>query len=68
MARPPQDKKIESIYNKVEQYPGEKPGFIARLLGLNRSEVTRMLPALEDRGLYLYEDEKGGLWPFGKPK
>ena len=68
MARPPQDKKIESIYNKVEQYPGEKPGFIARLLGLNRSEVTRMLPALEDRGLYLYEDEKGGLWPFSKPK
>jgi DNA-binding IclR family transcriptional regulator len=68
MARQPQDKKVENIYNKVEQYPGEKPGFIARLLGLNRSEVTRMLPALEDRGLYVSEDEKGRLWPFRKPK
>jgi hypothetical protein len=35
---------------------------------LNRSEVTRMLPALEDRGLYVSEDEKGRLWPFRKPK
>jgi Mn-dependent DtxR family transcriptional regulator len=66
MARQPQDKKLENIYNKVEQFPGEKPGFIARLLGLNRSEVTRMLPALEDKGLYVSEDERGGLWPFRK--
>lgn len=68
MARQPQDKRIENIYNKVEQYPGKKPGFIARLLGLNRSEITRMLPALEDKGLYVSEDDKGGLWPFSKPK
>ena len=68
MARKPQDKTIESIYNKVEQHPGEKPGFIARLLGLNRSDVTRMLPALEDRGLYLTEDEEGRLWPFHMSK
>jgi hypothetical protein len=59
MARQPQDQRIENIYNKVEQYPGGKPGFI---------EVTRMLPALEDRGLYVSEDEKGGLWPFRRSK
>ncbi len=68
MARQPQDERLKSIYNRIEEHPGEKPGFIARLLGLNRSEVTRMLPALDDRGLYIFEDEKGGLWPFRKPK
>jgi Mn-dependent DtxR family transcriptional regulator len=68
MARKPQDKRLEKIYNKVQENPGEKPGFIARLLGLNRSEVTRMLPALEDRGLYVAEDDKGGLWPFSRKK
>ena len=68
MARQPQVERVENIYNKVEEHTGEKPGFIARLLGLNRSEVTRMLPALEDRGLYVFEDDKGGLWPFRKSK
>ena len=68
MARQPQVERVENIYNKVEEHPGEKPGFIARLLGLNRSEVTRMLPALEDRGLYVFEYDKGGLWPFRKSK
>ncbi len=68
MARQPQDEKLERIYDTVEENPGEKPGFIARLLGLNRSEVTRSLPALEDRDLYISEDERGGLWPFRKRK
>jgi predicted protein tyrosine phosphatase len=68
MARQPQDERIENIYNKVEQHPGEKPGFIAHLLGLNRSEVTRMLPALEEKGMYVSEDERGGLWPFRRAK
>jgi Mn-dependent DtxR family transcriptional regulator len=66
MARKPQDERLENIYNKVEEHPGKKPGFIAWLLGLNRSEVTRSLPALEEQGMYLYEDEKGGLWPFSR--
>ncbi len=68
MARKTDDKKIKSIYNKVKENPGKKAGFIARLLGLNRSEVTRSLPALEEKGLFLSEDEKGGLWPFGNSK
>ena len=68
MARKPQDEKLESIYNKVSDHPGGKPGFIARLLGINRSEVTRMLPALEEKGMYISEDERGGLWPFGGNK
>lgn len=64
MARKPQNKRLENIYNKVQEHPGKKAGFIARILGLNRSEVTRSLPALEDMKLYISEDDKGGLWPF----
>lgn len=68
MARPANDRRMEQIYRKIEEHPGERPGFVARLLGLNRSEVTRALPALEDKGLLVSEDEKGGLWPFRKSK
>jgi len=64
MARKTDDKKLKEIYNKVEEHPGKKAGFIARLLGLNRSEVTRSLPALEEKKLYIAEDDQGRLWPF----
>ncbi len=64
MARQPNQERLEGIYRKIEAYPGERPGFIARLLGVNRSEVTRALPALEDRGLLVSEDDHGRLWPF----
>jgi len=63
MVRKTEEKKLEKIYEKVEENPGKRAGFIARLLGLNRSEVTRSLPALEDKGLLVYEDEEGGLYP-----
>jgi Mn-dependent DtxR family transcriptional regulator len=68
MARPMNHDRAEQIYRKIEKHPGKKAGFIARLLGLNRSEVTRSLPALEDKGLYLIEDDKGALWPLHKSK
>lgn len=64
MARPANHDRAKKIYRKIEEHPGKKLGFIARLLGLHRSEVTRSLPALEEKGLLLSEDEKGGLWPF----
>ena len=68
MARTANLDRAEQIYRKIEQHPGKKAGFVARLLGLNRSQVTRSLPALEEKGLYLSEDDKGGLWPFRKNK
>jgi Mn-dependent DtxR family transcriptional regulator len=68
MARPQNDRRLEQIYRKIERHPGKKAGFIARLLGLNRSEVTRALPALDGKGLFISEDGKGGLWPFRKNK
>lgn len=64
MGRKYADVRLEKIYEVVKERPGKKAGFIARLLGLHRSEVTRALPALEEHGLYLSEDEGGGLWPF----
>ncbi len=54
------------IYRTIKQNPGRKAGFIARLLRLNRSEVTRSLPSLDEKGLLVYEDEKGGLYPFSQ--
>lgn len=66
MARPQNTQRLEEIYRKIEEQPGMKAGFLARLLGLNRSEVTRALPALEEKGLLISEDVKGGLWPFRK--
>jgi Mn-dependent DtxR family transcriptional regulator len=66
MARSQNTKRLEQIYRKIEEHPGKKAGFLAQLLGLNRSEVTRVLPSLETKGLLISEDEKGGLWPFRK--
>lgn len=68
MARPANYDRADRIYRKIEEHPGKKAGLIARLLGLNRSDVTRSLPTLEDKGLHLIEDEKGGLWIFKKSK
>lgn len=68
MARQPNPERLEGIYRKIEEHPGERPGFLARLLGVNRSEVTRALPALEERGMLVSEDERGRLWPFQREK
>ena len=64
MARLQNTERLEEIYRKIGEHPGKKAGFIARLLGLNRSDVTRSLPALEDKRLYITEDDQGRLWPF----
>lgn len=68
MARPPKYPRLAGIYRTIEAYPGRRPGFIAKLLGVHRSAVTRALPAMEEKGLLLIEDDKGGLWPFRQEK
>lgn len=40
MTRPTNHQRVEQIHRKIEEHPGGRPGFVARLLGLNRSEVT----------------------------
>jgi len=64
MASLQKDTRLEGIYRKIEEHPGKRPGFVARILGLNRSEVTRALPAMEKRGFLISEDDRGGLWPY----
>lgn len=60
--------RLETIWRAVEREPGIRPGRIAKKLGLPRSSVTRALPALDDEGLLLSEDQKGQLWPWERVK
>ena len=66
MGRQPDRERTLQIAGYVEQHPGVRPAEIAKALKVPRSSVTRTLPALEDAGRLLYEDQKGRLWPFGK--
>lgn len=68
MGRKPKKQRMQDIYQAAERYPGRRAGFLAWLLGLNRSEVTRCLPRMDEHGYYLSEDERGGLWPFRRKK
>ncbi len=56
--------RLEAIWRVVEREPGLKPGQVARKLGIARSTVLRALPALEDAGLLLCEDNRGCLRPW----
>ena len=62
--RKPED--LQRLYRAIEEYPGQRPSFFARLLNWPRSKVLRALPDLEDRGYLLSEDDRGRLFPFGK--
>ena len=66
MGRKPQADRLAEIYGAVEEHPGERPGFVARLLGLPRSSITRALPMMEEEGYLLSEDDRGRLWPYRK--
>ena len=68
MARKRDQKQLDDIYETVTDNPGQRPGLIARMLSVPRSTVTRALPALEDEGYLLSEDDKGGLWPYRRKK
>lgn len=61
-------KRLEAIWRMVEQEPGIRAGRIAEKLGIPRSSVTRALPAMNDEGLLLSEDQKGRLWPWRQRK
>lgn len=59
---------LDEMHNLIEQNPGITAAELAQRLGLAKSTVTRRLPSLEESGILLTEDKKGGLWPFGKHK
>ena len=66
MSRHASEEKMCSLYEVIRSYPGERPGALAEEVGLSRSEVMRLLPSMNDSGYLLFEDERGGLWPFPK--
>ena len=52
----------------LENQPGISASELARQLGVSATTITRRLPSLEEAGVLLAEDNRGGLWPFGKRK
>lgn len=59
---------FEEMEQLLTQQPGLTPSELARILDLPVSTVTRRLPSIEDAGILLSEDQRGGLWPFGRRK
>lgn len=68
MVRRTDNDRLEDIARIVREHPDIKPGAIARRLGLHRSVVVRALPALEDAGILLEEDDRGRLRFFGRQR
>lgn len=64
MARKYEDEKLEKLFEAIGKNPGMRAALVAQFLGWQRSAVMRALPALDEEGLLLYEDEQGRLWPF----
>ncbi len=59
---------FEEMNQTIQNAPGISQAELARRLEVERSTVARRLPSLEEAGYLYSEDEKGGLWPFGKRK
>ncbi|MGA9351857.1 MAG: hypothetical protein WBW48_24060 [Anaerolineae bacterium] len=66
MARRTSNRQLEMIAQAVQSNPGKCAGFIARKLELHRSSVMRTLPALEEAGILLAEDDHGRLFYVGR--
>lgn len=56
----------EEMARLIQERPGIRPSELAREMNVSRSTVTRRLPSLEEAGILLSEDERGGLWYFGR--
>jgi len=68
MARKTGNRRVEMIAQTVQSNPGKRAGYIAQKLGLPRSSVTRALPALEEAGILLAQDDHGRLFYVGRRK
>jgi DNA-binding IclR family transcriptional regulator len=66
MARKTSNGRVEMIAQAVQGNPGKRAGYIAQKLGVPRSSVTRALPALEEAGILLAEDDRGRLFYVGR--
>ncbi len=59
MARKPNDDRLQTIAQTIRDNPNRKPGWIARVLGLDNTSMMRALAQLEDQGVLLAEDDRG---------
>ena len=64
MARQADQHQLEDLRQVIERWPGRCIGAVARQLHWSREKATRGLVMLNDRGVLLYEDERGRLWPL----
>ena len=66
MARKPDNQRLDVIAQTIRDNPNRKPGWIARLLGLDNKTIMRALTQLEDQGMLLAEDDRGRVSIFGR--
>lgn len=67
MRRRPDEGRLNRYEELVPEYPDSiRPSQLARTLGVARSTVHRDLPALEEQGTLLMEDDRGFLSLFQK--
>ena len=64
MPRSADEDRLETLRQAIETYPGNPVGFFARLLNWPHEVISRGLVSLNDSGVFLFEDEQGGIWPF----
>ena len=57
---------FEEMDRILREQPGLTPSDLAKLLNVSVSTITRRLPSLEEAGVLLSQDKRGGLWPFGR--
>lgn len=63
MSRKADEQKLKELQQFIQVAPGKKAGTIARLLHWRREKVNRGLATLNDHGVFLYEDDKGQVFP-----
>ena len=68
MARKANQDELERLARGIEQQPGKRSGFFARLFGCTREKISRQLVTLNDQERLYYEDDGGGLYPFDPDK
>ena len=62
------EEEFTEMVELIEEEPGIYASELARRMGVSTSTITRRLPSLDEAGVLLAEDDRGGLWPFGKHK
>jgi DNA-binding IclR family transcriptional regulator len=66
MGRHQDDQRLDAICQAIQANPDQKPGWLARQMGMDNKTMMRALTQLEARGDLLQEDDKGRVRWFGR--